>query len=83
VAGLASFRPGEGPSASAPSLHLPNAMKLLIGVGVLVAINELVPDVAPAMLLLVALYLVLARPDVVTALLGQSTSALDDLYRRR
>jgi hypothetical protein len=71
--------PVEGGGAGAPSVNLPNVVKILIGVGLLIAINELVPEVVPAMLVLVALYLVLTRADIVEALLGRST--LDRLYR--
>jgi hypothetical protein len=77
----AAFRPTEGGGAR-PELRLPNVVKILIGIGLLIAVNELVPEVVPAMLILVAMYLVLNRSDVVAMLLGSTSSDLDDLYRR-
>jgi len=54
------------------ALRVPLAVKLLMGIGLLFALNELAPGVAPTVLVLVGMYLVLSRTTVITTLIQSS-----------
>lgn len=58
-------------------LKVPLAAKILIGIVLLMALNEVAPGLPVTVLLLVALYLVLSRPREIGALISSSTSSFN------
>lgn len=58
-------------------LRVPLAVKILLAVGLLFAINELAPGVAPTVLVLVALYLILSRSNTIANLVASTSRSFN------
>lgn len=63
------------------ALRVPLAVKILIGVGLLVGVNELAPGIAPTILVLVAIYLVLTQTDKVNGLITGASAGFASKLR--
>jgi hypothetical protein len=57
--------------------HIPLAIRILAGVALLFALNEMAPGVAPSVLILVALYLILSQSAIVGSIVTGTTASLN------
>lgn len=63
--------------------HVPNALKVLLAIGVLLAVNQLAPGIPQAVLVLVALYLLLLHSAEIGQVLNGAVNGLDATLRGR